>query len=155
MRQGRVVAMLFAVCIAGTAPAAILQDISYTEPHEQGSDVSLTQGIWDCGAMSADTAAKAMADMAHHPELQDTIGHGLGCTRTVDPDRLDEPWRVVRRIAALCEERAREKGEIVFSGGRRRTRDYVVCGREAHALIVARAGVRRTVIDVIDLASYD
>jgi hypothetical protein len=155
MGHGRVVAMLLAACTAGPAPAGGLQEISYTEPHEQGSDLALTQGIWDCGDMAADDATGTMTDMAHHPERQDVIGKAAGCTRTVDPDRLEEPWRVVGRIAALCEERTREKGEIVLAGGGRRMRSYVICGREAHALTVARAGVRRTVIDVVDLESYD
>jgi len=155
MRHGRFVAMLLAACTSGPVPAAGLQDISYTEPHEQGSDLALTQGIWDCGDMAPAVAGRTMADMAHHPERQDAIGHAAGCTRTVDLDRLEAPWRVVTRIAALCEDRTREDGEIVLAGGRRQMRSYVICGREAHALVVTRAGVRRTVIDVVALDTYD
>ena len=155
MRHGRFVAMLLAACAAGPAPAAGLQNISYTEPHEKGSVLSLTQGIWDCRDMAAGNATRTMADMAHHPHRQDAIARVAGCTRTVDPDRLEAPWQVVDRIAALCEERTREKDEIVLPDGRRRIRRSVVCGREAHALVVSRAGIRRTVIDVVDPASYD
>lgn len=153
MRYGSVVAMFLIACSAGSAAAA--QAISYTEPHETGSAVALTQGIWDCGDMADDKATRVMADMAHAPERQEAIGREAGCSRTLDLDRIDEPWHVVRRLGALCEDRTREQGEIVLPGGARRARTYVVCGREAHALLVARGDARRTVIDVLDLSSYD
>ncbi len=155
MRHGRIVTMLLAACTAGQAPAAGLQDISYTEPHEQGSELSLTQGIWDCGGMAAEAAGRTMTDMARHPERQDVIGRTAGCTRTIDYDRLERPWRVVDRIATLCEDRIVEDEEIVHPDGRRETRGHAMCGREAHALVAIRDGIRRTVIDVISQQSYD
>jgi hypothetical protein len=155
MRHGSLAAMLIAVCTADPASGAGTQAVSYSEPHDVGSDLVLTQGIWDCGGMAPDDAAKAMVGMVRHPERRDGVGRAAGCTRTLDPDRSEAPWRVVRRIADLCEDRTRERDETVLPTGRRQTRSYEICGREGHALVVRRDGVLRTAIDVIDLDSYD
>ena len=155
MRHTGIAAMFLAVCGAGPAVAVGTQAISYTEPHENGSDVALAQGIWDCGTMAGSDAIRVMTAIARTSANQEEVGRTAGCSRTVDLDRLDEPWRVVRHVGTLCEERTREKDEIVLPDGRRRMRSYVICGREAHALLVERHGMRRTVIDVIDPSSYD
>lgn len=152
MRFGTTIATLVAVLAADAAPG---QSISYTEPHEIGSHVVLTQGIWDCGGMSPGRASGAMADMARNPVGQDALGAAAGCRRTLDPDRIEKPWRVVRRIASLCELRSIEKDDVPVAGGGRAQRSYVVCGREAHVLLIERSGERRVAIDVVDLSAYD
>lgn len=155
MRKGSAIAMLIIACVAGAADAAGREAISYTEPREEGSTIALTQGVWDCGRLAEADAVHVMKDMSRHPARQDVAGATAGCTKTIEPERMETPWRIVRRISMLCEDRTRETAETVLPDGRRRTDVYVICGREAHALVVERDGVRRTVIDVVDLASYD